>query len=486
MRMRALLIPILIGSSAAAAPALPVQTELSHKAASRVNIDLRDSYYLGETPRMTINGLARDESVTVHLLRVVDRWLPDGSGGWRRDPTPMQGWARYRSDPTGRIDLSSAMPEDGTSRAVGPVTLFWSARRANDPLLVDQRFAQSGISLRDDGTHLMRVTRGADIIAERRFRINVERPGMTRVEINTPQLSGFFAAPAGARRAPVIIHLHGSEGGSMAKARDVAQRYAEAGFATLAIAYFAWAHEANGLSVPGEHHNIPIELLDRARIWLNQRDEADPRRIALVGNSKGGEFAMVGAATFPWVRAAVGCVPSDVVWEGYGAASWNGAAVAHLPATGTYSSWSWRGAPLAYIPTYADRREGFIDNTDRYDRAREEFTQAARAARIPIEHTRAHLYLIGGERDRTWSSGAMTRSLVNAMDAAGQGARVESLISPTGGHVLCGDGLYPHRARQEDNSSPYAPDIDAQGQAEYAAYQGKLSFLRRTLIQTRR
>jgi len=115
----------------------------------------------------------------------------------------------------------------------------------------------------------------------------------------------------------------------------------------------------------------------------------------------GSEFAMVGAATFPWVRAAVGCVPSDVVWEGYGATSWKGAAVANLPATGTYSSWSWRGAPLAYIPIYANRREGFIDNTDRYDRARGEFTQAARAARIPIEDTQAHLYLIGGERDRT-------------------------------------------------------------------------------------
>jgi acetyl esterase/lipase len=484
--MQPFLTQILMATVAVAAVTSPTHAQVSQQIAASVTIEARDSYYLGETPRMTIAGLTPDEPVTVHLFRVVDRWLPDGSGGWRREPTPMQGWARYRSDAAGRINLSNAIPEDGTSRAVGPATLFWSARRGSDPLLAEQRFAQSGVSLRDDNTHLIRVSRGTDIIAERRFRINGERPAMTRVEINTPQLAGFFAAPAGARRAPVIIHLHGSEGGSTAKARDVAQRYAEAGFATLAINYFAWAYEVNGLSVPGEHRNIPVELLDRARQWLSEREEADTRRIALVGNSKGGEFAMIGAATFPWVRAAVGCVPSDVVWEGYGATSWNGETVANLPAAGTYSSWSWRGVPLAYIPTYADRRDSFTDNTDRYDRARAAFPQAARAARIPIERTRAQLYLIGGERDRTWASGAMTRSLVNAMDAAGRGAQVETLISPTGGHFLCGDGLYPHRAWQEDNTSPFSPDIDAQGQAEYAAYEGKIAFLRRVLMPARR
>lgn len=75
----------------------------------------------------------------------------------------------------------------------------------------------------------------------------------------------------------------------------------------------------------------------------------------------------------------------------------------------------------------------------------------------------------------------MTRSLVNAMDAAGKGGQVEALVSPTAGHFLCGDGLYPHRAWQEDNASAYAPDIDAQGAAEFAAYEAKLAFLRRVL-----
>lgn len=446
-------------------------------------IILRDTYYLGEIPRIAIADLAPGEEVGVHLFRMVDRWLPDGSGGWRKEPTQMHGWASYRADRQGRIDLGTAIPIEGSSRAAGPVTLFWSARRATDPQASAQAFARQSVDLNDDGTHLLRVSRGQQLIAERRFRINVERPDdeMTRTEIRTPELSGVFAAPAGASGLPVILHLHGSEGGSTAKARDIAQRYAEAGFATLAINYFAWDYEAGGLPIPRAHQNIPVELLERARQWLTDRPEADTNRIALVGNSKGGEFAMVGAATYPWVRAAVGCVPSDVVWEGYGAASWNRDAVPSIPEPGTYSSWSRGGRPLAYIPTYAERRDGFIDNTDRYDRARAEFAADARAARIPIERTGAALFLIGGERDRTWASGAMTRSLVNAMDSAGKGAQVDALVSPTAGHFLCGDGLYPHRAWQEDNESAFAPDIDAQGAAEYAAFIAKLAFLRRIL-----
>jgi hypothetical protein len=472
---------LLLSTASLVVPAWAVEQAETAEAAATIAVN--PVYYLGETPHIRIGGLVPDETVTVHLFRVVDRWLPDGTGGWRREPTPMHGWASYRAGSDGWISLDTAVPIEGSSRAIGPVTLFWSARRASDPLAASQAFARQGVSLRDDGTHMLRVTRGTAVLSERSFRINVERPdtAMTRVEVRTPQLSGYFAAPAGAERLPVIIHLHGSEGGSTAKARDIAQRYAEAGFATLAITYFAWDYEADGLPVPRAHRNIPVELLDQARQWLSSRREADTARIALVGNSKGGEFAMVGAATYPWVRAAVGCVPSDVVWEGYGAVHWDGDTARFVPDPGTYSSWSWQGRPLAYIPTYAARREGFLDNTDRYDRARAEFGAEARAARIPIERTAAALFLIGGERDRTWSSGAMTRSLVNAMDAAGKGAQVEALVAPTAGHFLCGDGLYPHRAWQEDSQSVYAPDIDAQGAAEYAAYVAKLAFLRRVL-----
>lgn len=441
----------------------------------------RNAYFLGETPLLTVTGLRPGEAVSVHLLRNIVRWLPDGRGGWLRTPTPMHGWGAFTADPAGTIDLATAVPSAGTTLVSGPVSLMWSARRGSDPLVNDVAFASQGVSLEDDGTYLTRVFRGRDMVAEHRFRINRERPDMIRVEVVTPELVGVFAAPANARGLRTIIHLHGSEGGSIAKSRDIAQRYAEQGFATFAIAYFAWPYEARGLPLPNDHRNVPVELLQRARDWLARRPEANSNRIALVGNSKGGEFAMLGAATYPWVRAAVGCVPSDIVWEGYGTVSFEGGRARNMPPAGTYSSWSRNGRSFPYLPTYADRENGFADNTDRYDRARAEFEAAARAARIPIERTRARLFLIGGDRDRTWASGAMVRSLANAMDAAGRGRQVTSFVSPDAGHYLCGDGQYPHRAWQEDNASAFAPSIDAQGAAEYSAYVAKLAFLRDAL-----
>ncbi|HEV7227173.1 acyl-CoA thioester hydrolase/BAAT C-terminal domain-containing protein [Brevundimonas sp.] len=440
----------------------------------------REAYVRGETPLLKVEGLAPGETVTLHLFRKLTRWVSDGSGGWRPEPTLMHAWGRHRADAAGAIDLQTSVPEAGSSLAVGPRTLFWSGRRQGDPLLADQAFASEGVDLTSETTLMLRITRGHEVVVERIFGVDRVRAAMTRVDVVTPGLVGAFAAPAGGSALPTLIHLHGSEGGSLDKARDVAARYAEQGFAVLAVAYFAWPYEIGDLTVPTAHENIPVELLDRARLWLADRPEADVSRLGLVGNSKGAEFAMVGAVTYDWVKAAVGCVPSDVVWEGYGSAIFDGGAV-KVPEPGTYSSWSWQGRPLAYIPTYGDRRDDFLDNTDRYDRARAEFASEARAARIPIERTSARLFLIGGDRDRTWSSGAMVRSLSNAMDAVGKGDLVETFISPTGGHFLCGEGLYPHRLWQVDDPSPFAPDIDAQGRAEATAYEAKIAFLKRVL-----
>lgn len=156
--MRTLIFSTLLAAGAmmpASAQTTPEQPQAAH---SDVSVNVQDTYYLGQTPAIAIMGLSPGERVSVHLFRVIDRWLPDGNGGWRREPTPMQGWARYRADASGRIDLTDAIPEDGTSTAVGPATLFWSARRTSDPLLNEQRFARNGVSLRDDGSYIVRVT----------------------------------------------------------------------------------------------------------------------------------------------------------------------------------------------------------------------------------------------------------------------------------------------------------------------------------------
>ncbi len=438
----------------------------------------------GERPTVRLNGLMPRETVRIHYFQIITIWVPDGardaSSNWRPQPTIMHGWGEYRADTRGQVDLATARPVAGTTRQIGPEALIFSAYRPDSAILASVASAARDLPELPGGTILVRAERAGGIIREASFRVNVDPPGVTVTEVNTDGLAGVFAAPAGGSRLPTIIHLHGSEGGSLAKARADALHYAAQGFATLAIAYFAWPYERGALTIPAAHHNIDVAQLDRARAWLATRPEADAGRIALVGNSKGAEFALVGAVTYPWVRAAVACVPSDIVWEGYGAVDWT-SANRTIPAAGAYSSWSIAGQPLPYLPTFADRRDGWPDNTARYDEARATWPDAARWARIPVEQSEARLFLIGGGRDRTWSSGTMTANIVATMRRAGRGDQVETLVSPTADHYLCGNGQWPFRSYQNDRTGPTAPDIDAQGAAEVAAHTAKIAFLRRVL-----
>jgi dienelactone hydrolase len=461
---------LLAGTAIAQVPAPPATPRLS------VDSEVR----LGERPDVRLSGLSPRAIVRLHYFVQLGIWGPNGSGGWQQRETVMHGWGEYRADTRGQVDMATARPLAGTSRQVGPETLLWSAYRSGSTALAPATAAAANLPQIPRGTVLVRAEHNGNIIAENRFTINVSVPGTTVVEINTPDLAGVFAAPPGGSRLPTIIHLHGSEGGSLAKARAEAEYYAAHGFASLAIAYFAWPYERGALTIPSAHRNIDVGQLDRARAWLVGRPEADVSRIALVGNSKGAEFSLVGAVTYPWVRAAVACVPSDIVWEGYGAVDWD-SPNRSIPSPGTYSSWSIAGQPLPYLPTFADRRDGWPNNNARYTEARTTWPEAARWARIPVEQTDARLFLIGGGRDRTWASGAMAENVAATMRRAGRGRQVETFISPTADHYLCGNGMWPHRSYQDEPGTPDAPDIDAQGAAEIAANAAKIAFLRRVL-----
>lgn len=435
-------------------------------------IDHRPTYYRGEIPQLVVRKLPPSQTARVHILRTLEIWRDDGTGQYRPQDTVMHGWAEYRADSKGMIDLVTAKPLTGTTQKVGATTLFWSAYPKGSAQLASVAAVSDTIRKAPGNTIFAIVEKDGAVLAQSEFQIGQQRSAMTVVEVNMPGLVGVFAAPKHASKLPTLIHMHGSEGGSLGKATADAEQYAENGFATFALAYFTWDYDRTAEKLPAEHINVELEILQRARDWLAQRPESDVSRLGLIGNSKGGEFAMLGATYFPWVKAAVGCVPSDVVWEGYGRFAKPGEVI---------SSWSFGGTPLPYIPTYNSKREGWPNNGARYAQARAEFKAEALAARIPIERSKAKLFVIGGDRDETWASGEMSDALVATMRKAGKGRQIQSYISPTAGHSLCGDGLWPHRAYQRDSDSPGAPVIDDEGAAADIAYRRKIQFLQKAL-----
>ncbi|HEV7658999.1 MAG TPA: acyl-CoA thioester hydrolase/BAAT C-terminal domain-containing protein [Allosphingosinicella sp.] len=439
--------------------------------ASAPALSVRSLYAAGDPADIRVAGLRPGERIRIHSWRRFNRSERDSATGqWGMRMRVLHGWADFRADRNGAVLVERARPLAGTYPMVDGLGLLWSMQVADD------RAAGAEGELDESSVQLRVERRGAPPLAARlSFR---PIPAGTLMEtVRRPGLVGVFAAPPGARSLPTLIFLHGSEGSDIARAQSEAAAFAQLGFATLAIIYHSRPWQPTQ-GVPDFHVNTPVEMLQAARDWLATRPEADARRIGLIGNSKGAEFAMVGAATYDWVRAAVGCVPSDVVWEGD---------VARAP-SGQASSWSQSGRPLPYVPLYpwtdADgdmRIDNFYDNTERYSSSRRDHPRETLAARIPIERTRARLLLLGGDRDEVWASGAMSRAIVAAMRRAGRARQAEALTFPTAGHQICGDGTFPVYAYDSQSARPRDKILTDEGHANVIAFRRKIAFLRAAL-----
>jgi dienelactone hydrolase len=279
-----------------------------------------------------------------------------------------------------------------------------------------------------------------------------------------------YARPAGGEKLPVVISLHGSEGGGVEKAWGRAVPFASRGFAAVGVNYFAYPHEAIE-GVPTQHAEIKVEILDAIREWLETRPEVDATRIHLVGVSKGAEFALLAATRFDWITSVVALVPSDVVWEGYG----EGGGTAR-------SSWSVGGKPVRFVPLFPfdPKQEGmYRTNTERYERSRAYYADRVEPARIAVEDAKARILLLASDRDEVWASGAMARNLVERLVAAGKSDRVEVTIYPKAGHQITGTGTFPVRLYGEQSLDPEAKDILAEGTAAADAWRRTVLFLKK-------
>jgi len=381
----------------------------------------------GDGAHVRITGLPAGASITLRARRtvLVSRWA---DSVYVNDTVVVESWARYAATRSGNVDIDRAAPLDGSWSGRDPLGLFWSMRRVA---------ASSPTELSRERNRIeLKVFVGDRPPLEGSLRLRLSgRPLVSRVVI-APGLVGAFVAPRDAQRVPVVIALHGSEGGDTLSNVELATRFAARGYAAFAVSYVAYPWNGGLPGVPTAFDSIAVETLDRARAWLATRPEVDSSRTVVWGVSKGGELAMVTAARRRWPRAVIGCVPSDVMWAGYG----------RDPAPGeVLTSWSDNGARLPAIPydDYADVFAGRATPRQVHDRSRANHPADAERARIPIEASRASLLLLGAEQDEVWASGSMVRSLTQTLRVARPQLSAESTVYPDAGHGICGLGTSP-------------------------------------------
>ena len=342
--------------------------------------------------------------------------------------TPRQGGALWRAeagfvaDAGGTVDLTRDAPVCGPYTGVHPMGLIWSQ-------------TGEGALFPDDVTQPLQTTLTASVkgvrVAGAQLTQTVAGPGVTRRAVDTDGLVGTLFLPPGAGPHPAIMILNGS-GGGINEPR--AALWASRGVAALALGYFG----APGL--PAYISNTPLEYFARGLDWLRAEIRPAGDLVAVAGQSRGGELALLLGATYPdKVSAVLAYVPSAFVHGGQAAAD---------PALGRDGPcWTLDGEPLVHqwqdnpFASWApyDEATGERRNSDAMRTALADPSAMARA-RIPVERISGPVLLISGGDDGAWPSDLYALIVQSSLLAAGHRWPVRWVNVPDAGHSI----LFPH------------------------------------------
>ncbi|NWK44854.1 CMD domain protein [Ralstonia pickettii] len=336
--------------------------------------------------------------------------------------------AAFVADAQGTVDLTRDAPVSGDYTGVSAMGVIWSQRPEDGK--AREVFPQPATEPLT--TTLTATANGESIHA--RFVQRLAAPGVTRHDVRAPEnehgLVGTLYLPdpyAHPGPRPAVLILNGS-GGGINEPR--AALYASHGYAAFALAYF----KAPGLS--DYISNTPLEYFDRALAWLRKRVEPLHDFVAVSGQSRGGELALLLGATFPEaVSAVIGYVPGAVVHSGQNAAD---------PAVGREGpTWLYRGQPLPHLwegnrtATWAPFDEGPAPH--RHERAIRTALQDADAvarARIRIERARGPVLLLSATDDGSWPSSDYSRMVTTKLAEVRHPYPVQHFDYEGAGHAI--------------------------------------------------
>ncbi len=289
--------------------------------------------------------------------------------------------ATFVTDDRGGVDLATAVPASGSYQVADRMGLFWSMQL--DPA-VEARgaFIKTGV---DPDRVTLSAELDGQVVATNELTRRYLADEIVREDLHEEGLVGaFFHHRDQPRRAVLIV---GGSGGGMSIAHPAL--LASHGFAVLSLAYFAMP------GLPRELVEIPLEYFERALVWLKRHRAVNPDKLAVIGQSRGGELALLLGATFPDVNAVVAYVPSGVVWAG----------IRTTPGPLT-TSWTHRGKPLAFLGAPVSDEEWNrtpVVLTPSFMRALADRDAIERAA-IPVERINGPVLMFSGTDDQMWPS----------------------------------------------------------------------------------
>jgi dienelactone hydrolase len=221
------------------------------------------------------------------------------------------------------------------------------------------------------------------LLAESTFTRRLMAADVTTSELTVAKdgLAATFHSQPGTDRHPAVLLLGGSAGGHGGAGGAL---LASHGYPSLSLGYFGEP------GLPQHLQDVPLEYFQRALHWLAAQSGVDPKRITLIGISRGAEAAILVAANYSeLVHGVVACTTDAHVLEG-------------MPLAGDHAAWTIGGRPIL-------------------------------GGLLPIDRVAARTLITGGGKDEIVDSGPATRELVDLARANGR-TNVTGRVYPNAGH----------------------------------------------------
>jgi len=416
--------------------------------------------------RIAVTALAPGEEVVLHT-----RTARGPAVVWRSAAT-------FRADARGEVDLQRDAPVGGSYAGVSAMGLIWS--QAPEPPGAPREVfaAEPSAAL---STEII-VERQASRPLNGRLVQRLAGGGVARRELREDGLVGTLFLPpdrADGRAHPAILVLNGS-GGGINEPR--AALYASHGYAALALGYFKVPGLSDYIS------NTPLEYFESALAWLHRTLRPWQGFVAVSGQSRGGELALLLGSLFPQlVSTVIGYVPAALVHSAQNACD---------PMTGREGpAWVFRGRPLPHL--WQDNRTAtwapWDDGPPPRRHAAALLTalqdpDAVERARIRVENISGPVLLLSATDDGSWPSSVYGRMVVERLARFGHPHAVEHLDFEGAGHsivfpyVPTTQLVYAHPVSGRLSTTGGTPAANAQ--ADEASWARVLHFLQQALDRT--
>ncbi|XP_077319150.1 acyl-coenzyme A amino acid N-acyltransferase 1-like [Lithobates pipiens] len=238
-----------------------------------------------------------------HQIVTIRAWLKDDRGEM------FYSRAFYKSDNEGKVDLQQSPATGGDYHGVHPMGLFWSLKSVTPQFrLIKRNVMGSPFEIHLELYSQLELNPMPECSPNataclRRWYV---APGVERVKVREGRLRGALFIPPGEGPFQGVIDLFWGSGGLMEFRSSLLASY---GFATLALAYFAYE------DLPKTFDYLDLKYFEEAAQFLSSHPKVCGSGVGVVGVSKGAEMALAMASYTPQIAATV-CINGTVAISG--------------------------------------------------------------------------------------------------------------------------------------------------------------------------